>query len=249
MLSVPMRSAKPLTRQTILSINRQTPLCPVSAAQPAAAIQNGHSRQSGNPPVSVSAPPPIAKMAVPPLLHPLQKGQKAALSQSGTLSRIQAKLGWNVTNAACDTDVSAFLLGSSGKVIGDSWFVFYGQDTSPDGSTRFAADSGADREVISIDFTKLNPGVAKIVFVLTIHEALEKHLNFSMIRDAYIRIMDQESGRELVSFMMTDYYSSVTSMMIGELYRHSGIWKFNAIGNGVARDLAGLCELYGVEVV
>ena len=57
------------------------------------------------------------------------------------------------------------------------------------------------------------------------------------------------SDTELVSFKMDEYYSNVTSMMIGEVYRHNGIWKFNAIGNGVTRDLAGLCELYGVQVI
>jgi len=75
--------------------------------------------------------------------------------------------------------------------------------------------------------------------VLTINEAIEKHLNFSMLKDAYIRILDASDNSELVSFKMDEYYSNVTSMMIGEVYRHNGTWKFNAIGNGVARDLAG----------
>ena len=48
---------------------------------------------------------------------------------------------------------------------------------------------------------------------------------------------------------MTEYYTNVISMMIGELYIHKGAWKFNAVGNGVAKDLADLCKLYGVEVV
>lgn len=60
--------------------------------------------------------------------------------------------------------------------------------------------------------------------------------------------MDQ-SGKELVSFLITEYYNNIISMMIGELYLHNGTWKFNAVGNGVVKDLAGLCELYGVEVV
>ena len=90
--------------------------------------------------------------------------------------------------------------------------------------------------------------MTKIVFVLTIDKAFEKHLNFSMLKDAYVRIMD-ESDTELVSFKMEEYYSNVTSMMIGEVYQYKGAWKFNAIGNGVAKNLAGLCELYGVEVV
>ena len=198
---------------------------------------------------AVSSVPRFSGSAVPQLLRPARKGQKVSLETSRRVSSVQARLGWTAVNPECDVDVSAFLLNNTGKVIGDSWFVFYGQDVSPDGSTRFSVEQGAVRESITIDFRKLSPAVSRIVFVLTINEALEKHLNFSMLRDAYIQIVDSSDGTELVSFMMTEYYSNVTSMMIGEVYQHNGMWKFNAIGNGVARDLAGLCELYGVQVV
>ncbi len=190
---------------------------------------------------------PVRGMALPRLVNVARKGQKIALESSGRLTKIKACLGWNVKNAACDVDVSAFLL-SGTRVVSDDWFVFYGQPESPDKSTIFSADGGTDRETVTIDFSRLNANVDKIVFVLTIHEALEKRLNFSMIQDAYIRIMDSGSNKELVSFMMDEYYDNVTSMMIGEVYKHNGLWKFNAVGNGVARDLAGLCELYGVQV-
>ena len=69
-----------------------------------------------------------------------------------------------------------------------------------------------------------------------------------MVQDAYIRILNGDSKEELVSFKMEEYYANVISMMIGEIYYHNGIWKFNAIGNGVAKDLSGLCGLYGVQV-
>ncbi len=208
------------------------------------------------PPVQTTAPvqtaTPVQTMMekpVPAFLHPVQKGQRVPLSLSNPNCRLKVSLGWNVRNAACDLDVSAFLLNQTGKVIGDSWFVFYGQTTSPDSSTIFHDNEIDARESITIDLSKLNPEVSKIVFVLTINEAFEKQLNFSMIKDAYIQISDSTTHTELVSFQMTDYYSNVTSMMIGELYLHHQNWKFNAIGNGVARDLAGLCELYGVEVI
>ena len=184
---------------------------------------------------------------IPTLCNKVQKGQKAALS-TAPLDSVNACFGWNTTDARCDVDVSAFLLGANGKVIGDSWFVFYGQTRSPDQSIEFMEDGTTDREKIQINLKKLNSSVKKIVFVLTINEALQNHLNFGMMKDAYIRIIDH-TGKELVSFMMTEYYTNVISMMIGELYQHNGIWKFNAIGNGVAKDLAGLCELYGVQVV
>ena len=183
----------------------------------------------------------------PTLLHEIQKGQKVSLS-IGNNDRVDVCLGWNVLHPDCDADVSAFLLDASGKVLGDSWFVFYGQTKSPDQSTVFHIDSGTDREIISIDFAKLNPAVSKILFVLTINEALEKNLNFSMMKDAYIRILNPADQSELVSFSIMDYYSNASSMMIGELYLHNENWKFNAIGNGVSQDLAGLCERYGVQI-
>ena len=221
MVDIPMRSSAPVTRQTVLSINERK----VEGAKTTRTITS----------INHTSSQAVSNASTP-------------LENSGKLTSIKACLGWNVKNPACDVDVSAFLLGSSGKVIGDSWFVFYGQTESPDHSTVFHADGGADREIISVDFTRLDPSVARIVFVLTINEAFEKNLNFGMLEDAYIRIMDP-AGTELVSFKMDEYYTNVTSMMIGELYLHNGAWKFNAIGNGVAKDLAGLCSLYGVQVI
>lgn len=274
MISVPMKSSGAVNKQTVMTINNIKIQGPRSSrdiisinsskANVTSNVESNHVHTSPSNSIShspvvnsnnnnISTSPiinnnNIVTKPVPPLNKQIQKGQKVAIESQLKLTKIQAKLGWNITNPDCDVDVSAFLLNNTGKVIGDSWFVFYGQESSPDGSTIFSTDQGQDREIISVDFTKLNPNVSKIVFVLTINEALEKHLNFSMLKDAYIRIMDS-SNTELVSFKMEDYYSNVASMMIGELYKYNGIWKFNAIGNGVARDLAGLCELYGVQVV
>lgn len=220
--------------------NAAAPSCqPAQTCQPASAHQPA--------PTHPAQQPAHPRMPLPPLRHPLRKGQKAALSPA-PLKTIKACLGWNTASAQCDVDVSAFLLDGGGKVPGDSWFVFYGQKESPDHSTVFRAENSTDRESITIHLDKLNPDIKKIVFVLTIHEALEKKLNFGMVSDAYIRILDAASSEELASFLMTQYYANVVSMMIGELYNHNGIWKFNAVGNGVAKDLSDLCGMYGVQV-
>ncbi len=184
----------------------------------------------------------------------LKKGQKTSLSQiNPNLSEIQVCLGWDILNQACDLDASAFMLGADNKVVGDDWFVFYGQPTSPDGSITHMGDStdGAgvgDDEVINISLNKLSPNVQKIAFVVTINEALEKNLNFSMVSNAYVRVVDKSTNKELVKFMLTDYFASVTSMVVGEVYNKGGQWRFNPVGNGFAEDLAGLCAVYGVNV-
>lgn len=249
MVDIPMNAREAIDRNSLLSINASRVEAPFTSHN----IQTINTRKTtGNPapPSQQQAPkqPMPKQQSIPPLLHPVQKGQKIPLSAGQPVNRIKACLGWNTSNHQCDVDVSAFLLDGSGKVPGDSWFVFYGQTTSPDASTSFEVDGTSDREIIHIDFTRLNPSVKKIVFVLTIDEAFQKKLHFGMLKDAYVRILNEADGAELVSFPMTDYYSNVISMMIGEVYQHNGIWKFHAIGDGVARDLAGLCELYGVQV-
>ena len=223
MINIPMKSKGAIDRSTLHTLNKN----------PAPSQKN--------------AKKPVQRQ-IPPLVKPVQKGQKVSIETSSPLRSIKACFGWNAANPDCDADVSAFLLGADGKVPGDSWFVFYGQTHSPDFSTSLHAKPASDIQSITIDFQKLNPHVSKIVFVLTIHEAFQRNLNFGMMKDAYVRILNAENEAELVSFKLTDYYSNVISMMIGEVYRHNGIWKFSAVGNGVARDLAGLCALYGVQV-
>ena len=184
----------------------------------------------------------------------LKKGQKVALAgvNGAQLTNVDICLGWDVTNGACDLDASAFMLGADGKVPGDDWFVFYGQTNSPDGSIIHSGDSQGDDigddEIISINLNQVSGNVQKITFVVTINEALERGLNFSMVANAYVRVVDKTTGQELNKFILTDYYANVTSMVVGELYRHNGVWKFNAVGDGVAKDLAGLCAMYGVNV-
>ena len=184
----------------------------------------------------------------------LKKGQKTSLSKMNpNLSEVDVCLGWDILNQACDLDASAFMLGANNRVVGDDWFVFYGQPASPDGSIVHYGDSrdgagAGDDEVISIKLNQVNPQVQKIVFVVTINEALTNGLNFSMVANAYVRVVDKSTQKELVKFNLTEYYSNVTSMVVGEIYKHNGEWRLNPVGDGVARDLAGLCEMYGVNV-
>lgn len=218
----------------------------VSSLQSVSQTNGVGSQQAG---VSASPAPQMSNGGTTQGVH-LKKGQKFSLGDS-SLTSIKVCLGWDVVNQACDLDASAFLLGVNGKVIGDDWFIFYGKTTSPDGAVVHSGDSNGvgsgDDEVISINLQGINQNVQKIVFVVTIDEALTRGLNFSMVANAYVRVVDDKNN-ELARFTLSDYYANVTSMMVGAVYKHNGMWKFNAIGDGVAKDLAGLCEMYGVNV-
>lgn len=184
----------------------------------------------------------------------LRKGQKTALvaANGSVLDRIKAGLSWDASQGY-DLDVECFMLGSNSKVLGDDWFVFYGSLQSPDGAVTHSGDCRdgslpGDDEVITIQLSRLNPQVQKLVFVVTINEARERGLNFAGVRNAAIHIQDCAIGADLCSFQLTDYYANVTSMMVGEIYNHNGQWKFNPIGDGIAADLYELCARFGVQV-
>ena len=183
----------------------------------------------------------------------LKKGQKQSLSTlSPNLTRLRVGLGWDAIGGY-DLDAEVFMLGSNEKVLGDSWFVFYGQTTSPDGAIVHHGDNingsaMGDDEIIDIQLDRLNPNVKKLVFVVTINEAKRYGYNFSKVSNAYIRVLDQASNRELIRFNLSEYYANVTSMVVGEVYLYRGEWKFNPVGDGTADDLYGLCYRYGVDV-
>ena len=187
----------------------------------------------------------------------LKKGQKQSLSKlNSRLDLIQVALGWDLAHGGLsyDLDVEAFLLGDNERVIGDDWFVFYNQPNSPDGAVRLLGDSkdgssSGDDEIIQVQLSRLNPQVSKIVFIVTINDAVEYGYNFSNVQNAYVRIVDCGTNTELVRFNLTDYYSNVCSMMVGELYSKGNEWRFNAIGNGTGDSLEGLCIRYGINVV
>lgn len=249
MIQIPEKTMPAFHSQTILSLNKKKILTAKSSQTILQLNQNPYAHSPANTMdfhTTTHSPKTVSYQHLA-LTNTVQKGQKTALFTDSVSPYVDVLLGWNVKNPACDVDVSAFLLGANQKVPRDSWFVFYGQPQSPDKSVSFETISANQSEKIHIQLNQLNPLVQKIVFVLTINEALTQNLNFSMIEQAYIQILDSKQ-QELVSFPMSDYYESVTSMMIGEIYLHNGIWKFHAIGNGVKEDLAGLCRRYGVEV-
>lgn len=255
---IPNRIGQPLNSQTLRQIpQRQQGVFSAQTILQAGKPSDTTSRNQGYPTMQSSAPvrervsqmPPTNPMPVQRKHRQfgngqvLQKGQKFALGQ---VQNVEVLVGWDVKRSDVDVDISAFMLDNNRRIIGDDWFVFYGSCHSPDRSIHLITDGlRTDDKSMQIRLSQVHSQVERIVFVLTIDEALRQSLNFSMVDHAYIRLVS--GGKELARFLLTEYYETVTSMMLGELYRHNGMWKFNPIGDGVAKDLEGLCHMYGVQ--
>lgn len=188
----------------------------------------------------------------------LFKGQKVDLTKGNPgLLKIIVGLGWDVNKydggAQFDLDTAAFMLGSNGKVQGDSDFVFYNNLKHSSGSVQHMGDNltgvgEGDDEQIRVELSKVPANVDKIAFTATIHEAEERKQNFGQVSNAYIRIIDETKNQELIRYDLGEDFSVETAVVVGELYRQGSEWKFNAIGSGFKGGLRALCQNFGVNV-
>ena len=188
----------------------------------------------------------------------LSKGQKVDLTKGNPgLSKLIVGLGWDTNKydggSDFDLDASAFLCGENGKVHADSDFIFYSNTTHSSGSVEHSGDNttgsgDGDDEVLKVDLSLVPADIHKIDFTVTIYEAEARHQNFGQVSNAYIHIMDATNGTELIRYDLGEDFSIETAIVVGELYRHGGEWKFNAIGSGFQGGLHALCQNFGVNV-
>lgn len=196
----------------------------------------------------------------------LQKGQKVSLSKDNAgLAKIIVGLGWDEVKQssgkgifgslfgsqpqAIDCDASAILL-KNGKFTDKSDLVYFGNLKHKSGTVNHMGDNltGAgdgDDEQIIIDLSKVPEQYDKIVIVVNIYQAVQRKQHFGMIENAFIRLVDARNNNEICKYNLTENYSGMTAMIFGEVYRHNGEWKFNAIGNGTTDPgLTELCRRY-----
>ena len=185
----------------------------------------------------------------------LTKGANISLSkQAPGLAKLLVGMGWDARctdGSAFDLDASAFVLGEDGKVLSDRHLIFYSNLESPCASVVHSGDNttGAgdgDDEAIRVFLSMLSIEAKKVVFTVTIHEALERKQNFGQVSGAFIRIVNEDGGAELTRYDLSEDYSTETAMILGELYRNAEEWKFRAIGSGFTEGLAGLCRSMGL---
>ncbi|HWK23076.1 MAG TPA: TerD family protein [Ureibacillus sp.] len=188
----------------------------------------------------------------------LAKGQKVDLTKTNPgLSKLTVGLGWDTNKYDgghdFDLDSSVFLLDATGKVSGPEDFIFYNQTSGGNGSVVHSGDNltgegDGDDEQVKISLKDIPANVQKVTFTVTIHEAESRTQNFGMVSNAFIRVVNEETDEELIRYDLGEDFSIETAVVVGELYRHNGEWKFSAIGSGYQGGLAALCNDFGLQV-
>ena len=203
----------------------------------------------------------------------LQKGQKISLTKDNSgLNKIAVGLGWDErtvepekkkgffknlfgetdslsTTYDIDCDASAFLLTNGKLKRKDDDIVYYGHLHHNSGvnhtGDNLTGEGEGDDETINVDLKDIPESFDRIVFTVNIYQAKSRGQHFGMIENAFIRVYNRETNEELCRFNLTDDFKDKTALICGEIYRHNGEWKFNAIGEGSnANSVQKLAENY-----
>jgi tellurium resistance protein TerD len=187
----------------------------------------------------------------------LSKGGNVSLSKEAPgLRAVLVGLGWDVrttTGADFDLDASALMLGTTGKILSDQHFIFFNNLRSPDGSVEHTGDNltgegEGDDEVIKVNLATVPPEVDKVVVAVSIYDADSRQQSFGQVRNAFIRVVNQDDNREITRYDLSEDASTETAMIFGELYRNGPEWKFRAVGQGYSTGLRGIANDFGVNV-
>ena len=188
----------------------------------------------------------------------LSKGQKVDLTKGNpNLSKLLVGLGWDTNKydggEQFDLDAAAFLLDKSGKVTNDKDFIYFNNLNHSSGGVIHTGDNRTgegegDDEQLKVDLAKIPANIEKVAFTVTIYEAEKRKQNFGQVSNAFIRIVDEANNQELVRYDLGEDFSVETAVVVGEIYRHNGEWKFNAIGSGYKGGLGALGKNYGVNI-
>ena len=184
----------------------------------------------------------------------LAKGERVNLSEEvPSLQNIGVGLGWdtnrNDSEADFDLDVSVFMLDVSGKVTEDKYFVFYNNLQSPDGAIIHQGDNrtgegDGDDESLIITLNKMNPSIIKLIFIVTIDDAIKKSQNFGQVSNAFIRIYDLDTNVEIAKYNLDENFSTETAIEFGRLYKKDNSWRFKAVGTGYNNGLQDFVNLF-----
>ena len=189
----------------------------------------------------------------------VKKGGRVELTKGTNLKKGMLGLGWDTNryqgSKDFDLDLVLFLCDENKKCINEKHIIFYNNLSDPAKSVVHSGDNrtgegDGDDETATIDFTKIPTNVKSIIVVVTIHDAVNRNQNFGLVDNSFARMVNLETGEEMLRYELGEDFSSQTAVVFAEIYRRddSNDWKFRAVGEGYEKDLAELCVEYGLTV-
>jgi len=176
------------------------------------------------------------------------RGQKTDLTKKYPgLNEIIIAMGWDTGISGVEIDAAAFMLQANGKCRGDEDFIFYGNPASQNNALTIQNPQAPDQAHLKINLCAIPADVMKVAFTLTIYEGPQRGHTFGQVPNAYLRIANN-GNEELINFAMGKDFNVETAIVVAELYRHNGEWKFSPVAMGYQGGLTALCGGFGIIV-
>ena len=185
---------------------------------------------------------------------PMRRGANVSLTREiPGLRAVAMGAKWDAGSetALADNLVMAVVLcDDRGRALSDDHFVFFNQLSSPDMSVHELDHAlGGDNEQVEIDLGAVPAEVDRIVAVLYINDGPAQRRTLGQLRSCIVRVVNADGNQELVrSEDLAPALTTETAVVMGEMYRHNGEWKFKVLGQGYAQGLAGVASDYGLTL-
>lgn len=137
-------------------------------------------------------------------------------------------------------DVSSFRLYDNGKVRGDLDMVFYGQRENDDKTIRFS--SSGNETMFTVSLPQLRQDVQKVAFTATCDAGK------TVAQVERLAVQVEANGTTLLRCHVDVAGRTEAALILGELYRRNGEWKFRFVSQGFNGGLQPLAEHFGVDV-
>ena len=163
----------------------------------------------------------------------LSKGSTINLSKHSTLEHVRFSGGWEPNEdyggENYDLDLMCLIKSNDGhkKILYYADKHYQGISLDHDNLT---GEGIGDDENIDIFFNKLPEDVISIDMFIIIYNARMRRQSFNRVDDAYIRITDVYTNKEICRYDVTKDGGSNTSLHAGSFYKENGEWVFKAVG-------------------
>lgn len=168
-----------------------------------------------------------------------------------SINDISVCFGYSAMSTQVDVDLIAFLLNKKDKCKSDDDIVFYGKTVHRSKSITFSSNrigyGDGDDETFDVDLAKIPKKYRKIDFVISMYAAISRGVDLNDVEDAYIRIVNNKTGKEICRYDIDTNIKNYTSMAVGQLYRKDDTWMFKVIREPFHDGLKDSMKHYGLK--
>lgn len=171
----------------------------------------------------------------------IEKGRRVKLSDLFTGdARFEIELA--ALGAGLTIDFACFGLDASGKLSDDRYMTFFNQPATPCGAVA-VKPAVANAMGLAFDLDRLPAGIERLVLTAAVDGAG----SMGQLSSGHVRILRQ--GHEVGNFGFSGAdFMAERALMLAEIYRKDGAWRFGATGQGFNGGLDALVRHFGAVV-